>query len=164
LRRAVESNPGSEVKDLLDEFESLVENELKNAHKPWYYMVKLRAMKMTNNEISVRLYTLYGDPVVFPEAIAEALRHGIPKQMAIYEKKRVCMRYYTAHKDLPWKTCSRCGKDYPANLLFFVRNPTKDNPNGLYCMCKDCRAAMTRKLKGTTRFEMSRTGTFTMTE
>lgn len=164
LRRAVESAPNSEVKDLLDEFESLVENELKNKHKPWYYMVKMRAMKLTNNEISVKLYSLYGDPVVFPEAIAEALKHSIPKQLAIYEKKRICMRHYTAHKELPWKTCSKCNQTFPANLLFFARNPTRDKPNGLYCMCKDCRAVATSKMHGKTRFELSRTGTFTMTE
>lgn len=59
----------------------------------------------------------------------------IPKLIS-EEAKREFLKFYWRKHNLPMKTCSCCGKAFPANPYFFHRNTNSD---GFYSKCKKCR-------------------------
>lgn len=130
------NNLSSDIKWLLDELISLIQEEKKE--KPLYYdILILRIAGYRNTEIQQIVKKKYNINPSLPY-LSNVWKHKIPTRLAEREKTRWTIWYWKNYKEpSDWKKCSRCEQIKPKTNRFFSKNDT--SPDGLYSICKCCR-------------------------
>lgn len=135
LRSACEYKPGSDLWNLLEEFDKVTEEAL--ADYPMYKtLMDCKIAECQNSEIQKILLDKYGTTHSL-EYISSLWRKKIPDIIASKAEDDYLIWYYTEVEYGKWKRCSRCGEVKLAHNKYFSKNSTsKDN---FYSICKCCR-------------------------
>lgn len=126
----------SDMHYLLEEFNALLKETLKDNYPLYYDLTKMKIQGKTNNEIQAALLEKHGIKHSV-EYISSLWRNKIPKLLAEQAKENYIMWYYTEVERGKWKTCTRCGQTKLAHNRFFSKNNT--SKDGWYSICKCCR-------------------------
>ena len=132
----------SDIKWLMEDFDILVENTLKEDYPMLYDLVIYKIDGKQNIEIQQLLYEKY-DIKHSVEYISSLWRKKIPKLIVEEATKEYIEWYYMYVEKGQWKKCSRCGQIKLANNLFFSKNKT--SKDGWYSICKCCRSTKNKK-------------------
>ena len=126
----------SDMHYLLEWFDDVVDNALKDAYPMYYKLMIYKIDGKQNVEIQELLEDEFGIKHSI-EYISSLWRNKIPKLIVEEAKKEYLEWYYTFKEYGKWKKCSRCGEIKLAHNTFFSKNKT--SKDGYYSICKCCR-------------------------
>lgn len=126
----------SDAKWLIEDFEKLVDDTLKEKYPLYYDIVIYKIDGRSNAEIQLCIERDYGIKHSV-EYISSLWRNKIPKLIAETAENQFYEWYYTYKEKGKWKRCSRCGQIKLAHNNFFSKNKT--SKDGWYSICKECR-------------------------
>lgn len=119
---------------LMEAFDALADEVLKD-YPIYNRIVELKIDGVQNQEIRKRLKEEF-DKTYTVEYLSALWRNKIPKIIAAGAKEQFLAWQYKV-RGYPMKVCSKCGKEKPANNVFFSRNNC--SADGWYSICKACR-------------------------
>lgn len=130
---------------LMHDFDILADKALRDY--PLYdRLVEYKIDGLRNLEIQEKLQAEFGIKHSV-EYISNLWRNKIPNMIASYAEDEILDNYYLNEEKGRYKTCTRCGQVKLAHPKYFSKNPgTRD---GLYSICKACRAKKGGKPNGT---------------
>lgn len=129
-------NFNNDLKWLMFDLDTAVDNALKEKHPLYYDLVIYKIDGKQNQEIQDLLYKKHGTKHSI-EYISSLWRNKIPKLIAEQAQNDWLIWHYTQEEKGKWKKCSRCGQIKLAHNRFFSKNRT--SKDGYYSICKCCR-------------------------
>ena len=130
------SNFNNDLKWLMFDLDTAVDNALKEKYPLYYDLVIHKIDGKQNQEIQQLLYQTHGIKHSI-EYISSLWRNKIPKLIAEQAQTDWLIWHYTQEEKGKWKRCSRCGQVKLAHNRFFSKNKT--SKDGWYSICKECR-------------------------
>lgn len=125
-----------DLKWLMEDFDSLVDNTLKEKFPLYYDLLIYKIDGKQNIEIQDLLFQKYGIRHSV-EYISSLWRNKIPKLIVEEAKNEWLVWHFTFEDYGKWKKCGRCGQVKLAHSNFFSKNRT--SRDGWYSLCKECR-------------------------
>lgn len=136
LKQETEKKIFSDLKDILEDLDKLIDKTLKENYPFYYDLVRLKIEGMRNIDIQAALKEQHGFTYTV-EYLSALWRNKIPKLIAEQAEEDALLWYYTMVEKGKWKKCSRCGEIKLAHSKFFSKN--KSSSDGWYSVCKCCR-------------------------
>lgn len=144
LKAAAYGNFNCDLWYLMDSFDDLAENALKEKYPLYFDLMVYKIDGRSNLEIQALLARDYKIKHTV-EYISSLWRKKIPRLIADRAETEYLIWYYQTYYPKKWKKCSRCGEWKPAHNKFFSKNGS--SKDGFYSLCKDCRNAKSQKNK-----------------